>query len=222
MTLPLFDTDADTGADAGAGRREVLAPGAVVLRGRVRPEAATLWAQIEEVVRCAPWRRMVTPGGRRMSVAMTNCGPWGWVSDEHGYRYSAVDPLTGGAWPPLPASLHEMAREAAAEAGYAGFAPDACLVNGYEAGNALSLHQDRDERDMNQPIVSVSLGVPAVFLFGGLRRSDPVQRVPLHHGDVVVWGGASRLRYHGVARLRENEHPLLGPRRVNLTLRRAR
>jgi alkylated DNA repair protein (DNA oxidative demethylase) len=156
-----------------------------------------------------------------MSVAMSNCGPLGWVSDRSGYRYAALDPENGRSWPPLPGPFLDLARRAAAAAGFAGFEPDACLVNLYEPGTRLSLHQDRDERDYSAPIVSVSLGLPAVFLFGGLRRGDPAARVPLGHGDVVVWGGPARLRFHGVLPLKPGDHPRLGPRRFNLTFRRA-
>jgi alkylated DNA repair protein (DNA oxidative demethylase) len=169
----------------------------------------------------APFRHMITPGGYRMSVAMTNCGPWGWVSDRTGYRYSAVDPKSGRDWPRFPASFLRLATGAATAAGFAAFMPDACLVNRYLPGSKLSLHQDRDERDYDAPIVSVSLGLPATFLFGGSKRSDKIRRLPLAHGDVVVWGGPDRLRYHGVAPLKEGTHPLLGTQRVNLTFRKA-
>jgi alkylated DNA repair protein (DNA oxidative demethylase) len=164
---------------------------------------------------------MVTPGGHRMSVAMTNCGDAGWVTDRTGYRYDANDPETGKPWPPMPAGFRDLAVRAAAEAGFAGFVPDACLINLYEPGAKLSLHQDRNERVRDAPIVSVSLGLPATFLFGGLKRTDPQRRLALQHGDVVVWGGPSRLAYHGVMPLKDGEHPALGRRRVNLTLRKA-
>ena len=156
-----------------------------------------------------------------MSVAMTNCGAAGWVTDRRGYRYDPIDPLTGQPWPPMPAVFMELAQEAAGAAGFADFAPNACLINRYEPGTRLSLHQDRDERDFSAPIVSVSLGLPAVFLFGGAQRSDRPQRVLLRHADVVVWGGPARLNFHGVMPLKEGEHPLLGRRRLNLTLRKA-
>jgi alkylated DNA repair protein (DNA oxidative demethylase) len=200
---------------------EPLAPGAAVLRGFARAQEAALLAGLGPVIEQAPLRHWVTPGGYRMSVAMTNCGALGWVSDERGYRYAAEDPASGRPWPAMPASFLRLAREAAAQAGFEDFVPDACLVNRYESGTKLSLHQDRDERDYAQPIVSVSLGVPATFLFGGLRRADPAMAVPLSHGDVVVWGGASRLRYHGVRPLAAGWHPLLHERRINLTFRRA-
>jgi DNA oxidative demethylase len=164
---------------------------------------------------------MQTPGGFRMSVAMSNCGALGWVTDRAGYRYEARDPETGDFWPPMPTSLRELARLAAARAGYEGFDPDACLVNRYEPGARMTLHQDKNERDFDAPIVSVSLGLPATFLFGGLARSDRPVRVALEHGDVVVWGGPSRLRFHGVMPLAEGEHPRLGRMRVNLTFRKA-
>ena len=199
-----------------------LAPGAVVLHGFAFAEDRALLADLEQVLVQAPLRHMVTPGGFRMSVAMTNCGEWGWVSEASGYRYDMRDPLSGQPWPAMPASFRQLARTAAAEAGFEGFAPTGCLVNCYAPGTKLSLHQDKDEQDYAAPIVSVSLGIPAVFLFGGTKRSDKVQRVPLQHGDVVVWGGPSRLRYHGVAPLKEATHPLLGNKRFNLTFRKAR
>jgi alkylated DNA repair protein (DNA oxidative demethylase) len=164
---------------------------------------------------------MVTPGGFEMSVAMTNCGRLGWASDRKGYRYAPLDPLTGQRWPEMPDIFLKLAASAAAAAGFDAFVPDACLINRYAPGAKLSLHQDKDERDFRQPIVSVSLGVPAVFLFGGLKRSDKTRQVPLAHGDVVVWGGPDRLRYHGVLALKHGDHPLLGSHRINLTFRKA-
>lgn len=199
--------------------RERFAPGAWLLRGFAAGEAAAVIAAIGDVAAAAPFRHMVTPGGHRMSIAITNCGALGWTSDERGYRYRDVDPLTGAPWPALPAALAELAARAAAAAGHERFAPDACLVNRYEPGARLTLHQDKNERDFAAPIVSVSLGLPATFLFGGLARTGPVQRLALVHGDVVVWGGPSRLCFHGVAPLRDGEHPLLGRCRVNLTFR---
>jgi len=202
-------------------RDEPLCDGAVVLRGFALPFEAQLLAAIKRIVAQAPFRHLITPGGRRMSVAMTNTGPLGWISDRHGYRYDPCDPESGQPWPAMPASFLELADAAAAHAGFDGFVPDACLVNRYVAGTRLTLHQDRDEHQWGQPIVSVSLGIPAVFLFGGLQRSDPTLRVPLAHGDVVVWGGPARLNYHGVLPLKPARHPLLGDCRINLTFRRA-
>ena len=178
-------------------------------------------ADLQTVLEQAPLRHMITPGGFRMSVAMSNCGALGWVSDCAGYRYDAVDPDSGQRWPAMPASFRRLARRAAAEAGFSDFEPDACLVNRYEPGARLTLHQDRNERDFRQPIVSVSLGLPAVFLFGGPKRSDRPTRVTLTHGDVLVWGGPARLRYHGVLALAQGLHALTGNFRFNLTLRRA-
>ena len=198
---------------------EPLAPGALLLRGFAREEGAALLQAIAEVTGQSPFRHLVTPGGRTMSVAMSNCGALGWVSDRSGYRYDALDPLSGQPWPAMPAILRKLAVHAAAQAGFAHFAPDACLVNRYEPGARLSLHQDRDEQDLSAPIVSVSLGLPAVFLFGSTSRSDKPQRHRLAHGDVVVWGGPSRLAFHGVAPLADGEHALLGRRRINLTFR---
>jgi alkylated DNA repair protein (DNA oxidative demethylase) len=212
LTLELF----------ARAEREQLAEGAVVLRGLACAEDAEIKSAVAIVGASAPFRYMVTPGGFRMSVAMTNCGRYGWVSDDKGYQYAALDPLSGRAWPAMPAVFTALAGRAAALAGFAAFAPDACLVNRYEPGARLTLHQDKDERDFGQPIVSVSLGVQATFLFGGVKRRDRVTRVVVEHGDVVVWGGPSRLRYHGVAPLRSAQHPFAGGVRVNLTLRRAR
>ena len=204
-----------------ARHRLTLAEGAALLGGFALPVEAPLLAALEAVVAEAPFRRMVTPGGSTMSVAMTNCGAAGWVTDRRGYRYDAIDPESGRPWPAMPAAFDDLARAAAAAAGFGGFAPDACLVNRYEPGARLSLHQDRDERDFGAPIVSVSLGLPATFLFGGLRRGDPQRRVGLRHGDVAVWGGPARLAFHGVLPLTEGKHPATGRRRLNLTFRRA-
>ncbi len=196
-----------------------LGQGAALLRGFAASVADELWSGITKCLDAAPLRHMVTPGGLRMSVAMSNCGALGWVSDGQGYRYDAVDPDSGQAWPAMPESFSNLAGAAAEVAGFAGFVPDACLINRYEPGARLSLHQDRDERDFDRPIVSVSLGLPAVFLVGGLKRNDPTLRVSLGHGDVVVWGGPSRLRYHGVLALRPGWHALTGACRVNLSFR---
>lgn len=201
--------------------KQPLGPGAVLLRGFARQDEAALLADLQDVIARAPLRHMVTPGGYRMSVAMTNCGALGWLTDRTGYRYDSIDPQSGKPWPSMPASFARLAAHAAAHAGFDRFVPDACLVNRYAPGARLSLHQDRNERDFRAPIVSVSLGIPAVFLFGGARRADAAARVALEHGDVVVWGGAARLRYHGVRALKDGHHPLLGRQRVNLTLRKA-
>ena len=200
---------------------ETIGPSAVVLRGFALAEDRALLNDISEISATSPFRHMITPGGFTMSVAMTNCGELGWVTDRTGYRYDPIDPLTGAAWRPMPASFLKLASAAAAKAGFPNFQPDACLVNRYEPGTRLSLHQDRNERDFSQPIVSVSLGLPATFLFGGLKRADKTQRIPLSHGDVVVWGGPARLRYHGVSPLKDGDHPLLGQHRINLTFRKA-
>jgi DNA oxidative demethylase len=198
-----------------------LAEGAVLLRGIAAEDAEALVKSVEQVASVAPFRHMVTPGGYRMSVAMTNCGRVGWVSDESGYRYDSVDPTTGRAWPPMPASFLTVARRAAAKAGFEGFDPDACLINRYEPGARLTLHQDKDERDFEAPIVSVSLGLPATFLFGGMRRKDRPHRLRLENGDIAVWGGPARRAYHGIAPLAQGDHPLTGRYRINLTFRKA-
>jgi alkylated DNA repair protein (DNA oxidative demethylase) len=178
-------------------------------------------AAIHRIEAAAPFRHLITPGGFRMSVAMTNCGSLGWVSDRTGYRYETRDPLSGQPWPPVPPKFLQLAQSAAAAAGFTGFTPDACLINRYEPGTRLTLHQDKDERDFGSPIVSVSLGLPATFLFGGDRRQDKPLRIPLHHGDVVVWGGPARLRHHGVSPLKDGTHDEVGSIRLNLTFRRA-
>jgi len=199
-----------------------LGPGAVVLTAFAHGRAAELLAGIHDIRRSAPLRQMVTPGGWKMSVAMTNCGDAGWVTDRCGYRYDRIDPDTGKVWPDMPPAFMALASAAAAEAGFAKFAPDACLINQYNPGARLSLHQDRNELDLAAPIVSVSLGLPAIFLWGGLKRTNPTVRVPLMHGDVAVWGGVDRLRFHGVQTLADGTHPMTGTVRYNLTFRKAR
>jgi alkylated DNA repair protein (DNA oxidative demethylase) len=198
-----------------------LSPGAVVLHGFAVTAAAQLLADLNAVAAQAPFRNMVTPGGYTMSAAMTNCGTAGWVTDRRGYRYTRDDPESGRPWPPLPESFRTLAERAAPAAGFPDFEPDACLINRYAPGAKLSLHQDRNEADYTAPIVSVSLGLPAKFLFGGLKRSDRATRIELRHGDVVVWGGAARLAYHGVDTLKDGEHETTGRYRFNLTLRKA-
>lgn len=199
-----------------------MAGGAVLLRGFAKPQETGLLAALREIIAQAPFRRMFTPGGHQMSVAMTNCGTAGWVTDRSGYRYDGIDPESGKPWPPMPAPFRELASRAAEEGGFPGYSPDACLINRYEPGAKMSLHQDKDERDFAAPIVSVSLGLPAIFMFGGIKRSDKAVRYRLKHGDVVVWGGPSRLFFHGVAPLADGEHAVLGRQRINLTFRRAR
>lgn len=212
MMPGLFEHDA---------RDLALAPGAMLLGGFALTFEQSLGVALEPVIARAPLRHMITPGGHRMSVAMTSCGALGWVSDGRGYRYVTHDPESGQPWPPMPAVLADLARRAAARAGFDDYTPDACLINRYEPGARLSLHQDKDERDFDAPIVSVSLGLPATFLFGGMHRGDPTVRVPLVHGDVVVFGGPARLRYHGVLALKDGQHPFAGACRINLTLRKA-
>lgn len=202
-------------------RDDPLGDGAIVLRGFALASELSLRHALDAIVARAPFRHLIAPGGLRMSVGMTNAGSLGWISDRHGYRYDPVDPRSGQPWPPIPPEFLQLAGAAAAQAGFADFVADACLINRYAPGARLSLHQDRDEYDYRQPIVSVSLGIPAVFLFGGLQRIDPVQRVPLEHGDVVVWGGPARLRFHGVSPLKPDRHAALGDFRINLTFRRA-
>lgn len=217
LTADLFDSVAEAQPS-----REEIADGAVLLRGFVKPIESELIEAVRAIVAKSPFRRMTTPGGHLMSVAMTNCGERGWITDHTGYRYDPIDPRTAALWPAMPPVLRDLARGAAEQGGFQNFAPDACLVNRYEPGTRLSLHQDKDELDFSAPIVSVSLGLPATFLFEGMARSDKPRRYRLVHGDVVVWGGASRLAFHGVAPLADGEHALLGRKRINLTFRRTR
>jgi alkylated DNA repair protein (DNA oxidative demethylase) len=214
MASPLFDCQEET-------CNQTLGPNAAVLRGFALPVESALVATLEAVVARAPFRHMVTPGGHEMSVAMSNCGTLGWVSDRKGYRYDRIDPLTQSPWPPMSDGFRDLALRAAAAAGFAEFQPDACLINRYIPGARLSLHQDKNEKDFRNPIVSVSLGLPATFLFGGMERSAKASRIQVQHGDVLVWGGASRLRYHGVLSLKQGLHPSFGESRVNLTFRKA-
>lgn len=202
--------------------REEMAEGAVLLRAFVGDSESGLIAALRDIVAAAPFRHMVTPGGHQMSVAMTNCGSAGWVTDRTGYRYSPDDPETGKPWPAMPSILRELAGRAAERAGFTGFAPDVCLINRYVPGARMSLHQDKDELDFGAPIVSVSLGLPAIFMFGGLKRSDKPRRFRLEHGDIAVWGGPSRLFFHGVAPLADGDHAVMGPQRLNLTFRKVR
>lgn len=215
MTLDLFADDDEP------PRVDALGEQSFVLRGFARAHSDVLISAIASIEQAAPFRHMVTPGGFIMSAALTACGSRGWVSDQHGYRYSSTDPLSGRSWPDMPDALRTLAQQAASATGFPNFDPDACLINRYLPGSKMSLHQDKDERDLRQPIVSVSLGIAATFLFGGLSRKDATVRVPLTHGDVVVWGGVDRLRFHGIVPLKDSTHPLLGAQRLNLTFRKA-
>jgi DNA oxidative demethylase len=216
MTLDLFHC-----TPTAEPQEQSLGAGATLLRGFAVADSAQLLAAITQISQQSPFRHMTTPGGFQMSVGMTNCGAAGWVTDRTGYRYDAYDPTTRTRWPAMPTVLSQLATRAAARGGFADFLPDACLINCYEPGSRLSLHQDKNERDLGAPVVSVSLGLQAVFLFGGPRREDKTRPIPLAHGDVVVWGGASRLWYHGVRPLKDGEHPDLGRQRINLTFRKA-
>lgn len=201
-------------------RRQELCRGAVVLRGFAFFEATALYEAVNGVTAQAPFRYMITPGGFCMSVAMTNCGSYGWISDSMGYRYDAIDPHSGQHWPKMPDIFMKLAQNAAAAAGFQNYVPEACLINRYDSGTRLSMHQDMDEHDREAPIVSVSLGIPAIFLWGGLQRQDKHIRIPLFHGDVMVWGGPARFRYHGVLPIKEEYHILTGKCRINLTFRK--
>jgi alkylated DNA repair protein (DNA oxidative demethylase) len=217
LTADLFESVPDV-----RPAQEAMAEGAVLLHGFASPVETGLIAALRAIVEQAPFRHMMTPGGHQMSVAMTNCGSVGWVTDHTGYRYDTNDPEAGRPWPPMPPVFRDLAGEAASHAGFAGFSPDACLINRYQPGARMSLHQDKDELDLAAPIVSVSLGLPAIFLFGGLKRSDKPSRFRLQHGDIAVWGGPARLAFHGVAPLADGEHALLGRQRINLTFRKTR
>jgi len=216
LTADLFESVGDLRPS-----QEAIVEGAVLLRGFARPSESELIAALRGIEAQAPFRHMQTPGGHEMSVAMTNCGALGWTTDRSGYRYDCNDPQSGKPWPAMPPAFDELATQAAERAGFPGFSPDACLINRYLPGARMSLHQDRDEQDFGRPIVSVSLGLPAIFLFGGSKRSDKPNRYRLEHGDVVVWGGRARLFFHGVAPLADGEHGVLGRQRINLTFRRA-
>lgn len=218
--MPFISQDLFLNFDSTEPSQEYLAPGATILRKFATQYENHLLTELETITTAAPFRHMQTPGGFSMSVSMTNCGDFGWMSDNTGYRYASQDPLSGLTWPPMPKVFFALATEAAATAGYSNFSPDACLINCYQPGVKLGLHQDKDERDLTQPIVSVSLGIPAVFLFGGNKRNDKTRRILLMHGDTVVWGGPSRLSYHGVLTVRENHYPSWGRRRINLTFRK--
>jgi len=215
MTDDFFDLP------AVAGGREAMGEQAFVLRGFALANVDRLLPAVERLQTISPFRHMMTPGGFTMSVALTNCGRLGWTTDRRGYRYTRTDPQTDRPWPSMPDAFAELAQRAAAAAGFPGFEPDACLVNRYLPGTRLTLHQDKNEIDFNAPIVSVSLGIPAVFLFGSHERTDKAARVPLLHGDVAVWGGVDRMRYHGVMPLKEAHHPSLGAQRINFTFRKA-
>lgn len=216
MTLDLFS---DPTPQPPA--RLQLGPQSWLFRSRLHDQAAHILSDVAAVAAQSPFQCMTVPGGKRMSVGLSHCGAFGWVSDSHGYRYEARNPQTQMPWPAMPPSWRELASQLAQEAGFEGFDPDACLINEYQLGSKMGLHQDKDEHDFSHPIVSLSFGMSATFQFGGLRRSDPVHKVVLQHGDVVVWGGVDRLRYHGVATIRGTPHPLTGPRRINITFRRS-
>ena len=220
MPGPTVDLFADDALQQPAGR-EQIGEQSYVLRGYALPWIDRLLPELRRVLAQAPFRQMVTPGGFTMSAALSSCGDLGWTTDTTGYRYTPFDPRTQQPWPALPEALRSLAVEAAAEAGFAAFAPDACLINRYVARAKMSLHQDKNERDYAAPVVSISLGLPAIFLFGGHARADKPQKVSLFHGDVVVWGGVDRLRFHGVMPIKEGVHPVMGPQRINLTLRTA-
>jgi DNA oxidative demethylase len=218
VTLDLFPAEEK---EQSQGGREELSSGAAILRGFALPTDTALIAALQDMTAESPFRHMVTPGGFPMSVALTNCGSCGWVTDRTGYRYDPIDPESGKSWPRMPALFLRLAKDAAEAAGFQGFSPDACLINRYAPGARVSLHQDKNERDFSAPIVTVSLGVPPIFLWGGMRREDKVERIQLKHGDVMVWGGPSRMRYHGVSPIKENYHRLTGNNRISLTFRKA-
>ncbi|XID74449.1 DNA oxidative demethylase AlkB [Alkanindiges sp. WGS2144] len=219
MTMELFDWLPATSYEPGSV--EKIGEQAVVLRGLVNPMEKELIRVIEQITAISPFRHMRTAYGGSMSAALTSCGELGWVADQQGYRYQAIDPLTGQPWPSMPALFLRLAQQAASQAGFESFRPSSCLMNEYTVDARMGLHQDKDEINLNYPVVSVSLGIPAIFLWGGLNRKDATQKIGLFHGDVVVWGGVDRLRFHGIAPLKPACHPLLGERRINMTFRQA-
>ena len=212
----------DLFAAQSQGTRTDLAAQACVLHGFALSCADALLADVERIAAVAPFRHLLTPGGHTMQVAMTNCGTFGWCSDRRGYRYDRRDPQTGLQWPSMPDTFLQLAADAARDAGFGGYLPDACLINRYAPGTRLRLHLDRDEDDRVAPIVSVSLRQPASFLFGGFARADTTVRVPLQLGDVVVWGGTDRMRFHGVLPVKPGRHAVLGEQRINLTFRKVK
>jgi alkylated DNA repair protein (DNA oxidative demethylase) len=220
MNPTTFDLFADAEPEQQP-RLERIGEQSCVLRGFALPWMDQLLPALEAVLVAAPFRQMITPGGFTMSAAMSSCGTWGWTTDRSGYRYSRNDPQTDAPWPTMPDVFFALAQAAAKEAGFTDFVPDSCLINRYVPGAKMSLHQDKDEKSYAAPIVSVSLGLPAMFLFGGFERSDKSQRVPLLHGDIVVWGGVDRLRYHGILPIKDGQHPRLGEQRINFTFRTA-
>ncbi len=215
-----FDLFANTESEQPR-RAEQIGEQSWVLRGFALPRIEQLLPALKSVIERAPLRHMMTPGGFSMSVATSSCGALGWITDRSGYRYSVDDPLSHQPWPEMPEVFRDLAQTAAKQVGFSDFIPDSCLINRYVPGAKMSLHQDKDEHSYTAPIVSLSLGLPAMFLFGGFARSDRSQRIPLLHGDMVIWGGVDRLRYHGVLPIKYGRHPQLGEQRFNLTFRTA-
>ncbi len=200
---------------------EVIDNDAIILKGFVRAKANQLVKDAELISQQSPFRTMTTPGGGKMSVAITNCGHCGWLSDEHGYRYQQIDPVTHRSWPEMPQSFLKICAAATKAASFAEFMPDACLLNKYQADAKMGLHNDNDEHDLTAPIVSVSLGLDAVFLFGGKTRQSPTRKYLLSHGDVVVFGGQSRLNFHGISLIKPTYiSDDLTDHRLNLTFRK--
>lgn len=206
---------------------EALPEGVVLFRKRLSlADQRAMLGDVADVIARAPLFRPQMPTGPYMINTLTNCGERGWVSDKRGYRYQQTHPETTQPWPPIPRTIQALAIDAVREAGFGDFEPDACLVNVYAADGRLSLHRDYDEAEFKWPIASLSFGNDADFQIGGLKRAGKTQTVRLHSGDVLVFGGPSRLRYHGVRKIIPGtsplEHPVLPPGgRINLTLRRA-
>ena len=195
---------------------EELYPGAVLMRGLALPQDREFFAAMESIIAAAPLHHAVTPGGLPMGVMVTDCGD----SRAFANRWDAANTPGKQPWPRMPRVLYDFAIRCANRSGFPLFRPDACHINRYHAGIKLGLHQDRHEIDLNQPIVSISLGLECIFLLGGLQRTDKARHILLEHGDVIVWGGPSRMRFHGVQPLKPGSHPLTGPYRYNLTFRR--
>jgi len=195
---------------------EEIFPGATLMRGLAQAQDGEFLEAMQGVLSAAPLHHATTPTGLPMGVMVSDCG----TPEAFRRRWDPANPAVRQMWPPMPRALLDFSLRCAVRAGFPLFRPDTCHVNRYQAGTKLGLHQDRHECDMSQPIVSVSFGLECVFLLGGLERTDSPKRILLEHGDVIVWGGPSRMRFHGVQPLKPGHHPLTGPYRYNLTFRK--
>jgi len=195
---------------------EEIFPGAVLMRSLALPQDNEFFTAAEAIIAARPLHHTTTPSGLPMGVMVTDCGD----SRAFANRWDTANPERMRLWPPMPPLLRDFAIRCAVRSGFPQFRPDACHINRYQAGTKLGLHQDRHECDWTQPIVSLSFGLECIFLLGGLQRTDKPRRILLEHGDVIVWGGPSRMRFHGVQPLKPGHHPLTGPYRYNLTFRK--